>query len=243
MMRKTKGNYPARRVVDLEEFRELRRNAQSTEGHNSSQVTLPLVSRSSATASSAEQGRDPYATLLRWPSVVPQRSARSRRSSTDRDCQNGFSSMRPSHHTVLFFATPTGEFTPSGAQLHNLGMDKPQIRRENLRRFVATRLDGNKSKLSRLLGNESTAYVNDLLREGSTKSFGEKAAASIEDKVGLQAGQLDIKDSPLLMDEKRRDKVDEEIRQLTAGLTKNEKLDMVDVLREMYSKRKKTRRA
>lgn len=122
-------------------------------------------------------------------------------------------------------------------------MDKPQIRRENLRRFVATRLDGNNSKLSRLLGNESTAYVNDLLRPGSTKSFGEKAAATIEEKVGLQAGQLDIKDSPLLMDERRRDRVDEEIREQIAGLTRTEKLELADVIREIYSKRKKTRRA
>lgn len=122
-------------------------------------------------------------------------------------------------------------------------MDKPQIRRENLRRFVATRLDNNQSRLSRLLGNESNAYVNDLLREGSTKSFGEKAAASIEDKIGLQSGQLDIKDSPLLMDEKRRDRVDEEIRELIAGLTKGEKPEALDMLRSLYSKRKKTRRA
>lgn len=112
-----------------------------------------------------------------------------------------------------------------------------------MRRFVATKLGGNNSELSRRLGNESTAYVNDLLREGSTKSFGEKAAASIEEKLGLQAGQLDIKDSPLLMDEKRRDHLDEEIRELFAGLTKNEKVEIADVLREIYSKRKKTRRA
>lgn len=122
-------------------------------------------------------------------------------------------------------------------------MDKPQIRRENLRRFVATRLDNNQSRLSRLLGNESNAYVNDLLRDGSIKSFGEKAAASIEDKLGLQAGQLDIKDSPLLMDEKRRDRVDEELRELIAGLTKGEKPEALDMLRGLYSKRKKTRRA
>jgi hypothetical protein len=85
--------------------------------------------------------------------------------------------------------------------------------------------------------------VNDLLRVGSTKSFGEKAATRIEEKLGLQAGQLDIKDSPLLMDEKRRDHLDEEIRDQIAGLTKNEKQELADVLRDMYLKRKKTRRA
>jgi hypothetical protein len=242
-MAKDERIYPAFRVVDLVEFRERRRNAQSTEGHSSSQVTLPPVSRSSATASSAEQGRDPYATLLRCPGVVPERSASARRSSTERDFQNGFSSMSDYHHTVLFFATPTGEFTPDCGRPDNASMDKPQIRRENLRRFVATRLDGNNSELSRRLGNESTAYVNDLLRDGSTKSFGEKAAASIEDKLGLLSGQLDIKDSPLLMDETRRDRLDDEIKELSAGLTKNEKVELVDMLRGMYSKRKKTRRA
>lgn len=151
--------------------------------------------------------------------------------------------MSDYHHTVLFFATPTGEFTPTGGPLHNGCMDKPQIRRENLRRFVATKLGGNNSELSRRLGNESTAYVNDLLRVGSTKSFGEKAANRIEEKVGLLPGQLDIKDSPLLMDEKRRDHVDDEIRDQVAGLTKNEKVELADFLRDMYQKRKKTRRA
>lgn len=240
---KAKRNYPTRRVVDLDEFRELRRKAQSTEGHNSSQVTLPVVSRSSATASSAEHGRDPYATLLRCPGVVPQRTASERRSSTERDFQYGFSSMSDYHHTVLFFATPTGEFTPDCGRQDNPSMDKPQIRRENLRRFVATRLDGNNSELSRRLGNESTAYVNDLLREGSTKSFGEKAAASIEEKLGLQPGQLDLKDSPLLMDETRRDRLDDEIKEQIAGLTREEKLQIARTINEIYSKRRRTRRA
>jgi len=237
------ATYPARRVVDLDECRELRRYAQSKLGHDSSQETTPPDSRSIATASFSEHDRDPLATLFKCPSEVSQRLARSRRASADSDFQNGLNSITESHHTVLFFATPTGEFTPNCGKRDNSPMDKPQIRRENLRRFVATKLEGNNSKLSRLLGNESNAYVNDLLRVGSTKSFGEKAAATIEQKVGLQAGQLDIQDSPLLMDEKRRDKIDEDLREQIAGLTKNEKLELADLVREIYAKRKRSRRA
>lgn len=242
-MAKTKRNYPARRVVELSEFRELRRYAQSSFGQSDSQRSWPADSRSKATAKDSEQERDPFATLVRCPSVVPQRSANERRAGTVIDFRKALRVMTGSHHTVSFFATPTGEFTTIRGARDNSGMEKPQIRRENLRRFVATKLDGNNSRLSRLLGNESNGYVNDLLRDGSKKSFGEKAAATIEEKIGLQAGQLDIKDSPLLMDEKRRDKLDEDIRELTAGLTKPEKLELADVLRDMYSKRKKSRRA
>lgn len=243
MINRTKRNYPARRVVELSECRELRRYAQSTFGQSVSQRTLPADSRSIATANDSEQEREPLATLVKCPSVVPQRSAKDRRSGTVIDFKRTLRVMRGSHHTVSFFATPIGEFTRCGGQNDNSGMEKPQIRRANLRRFVVAKLDGNNSRLSRLLGNESTAYVNDLLRDGSTKSFGEKVAAKIEEKIGLQAGQLDIKDSPLLMDEKRRDKLDEELKEQIAGLTKSEKQEIADVLREIYIRRKKTRRA
>lgn len=122
-------------------------------------------------------------------------------------------------------------------------MQKPEIRRENLRRFVRTRLGDSKAKLTELLGNESPGYVNDLLREGSGKSFGEKAAATIEQKIGLKAGQLDLEDSPLLMDESRLDRAEKDIEDQFSGLTRDEKLQLSDAMRQIYAKRKKSRRA
>jgi hypothetical protein len=152
--------------------------------------------------------------------------------------------MADYRHMVLENATPHGGFTKWCGTRDNPSMDKPQIRRENLRRYVESRLGGNNSRLSRLLGNESTTYVNDLLRDGSTKSFGEKVAAKIEDKIGLQAGQLDIPNSPLLQDERKRDRLDEDIKQLIAGLTtREEKIEAIETLNAIYSKRKRTRRA
>jgi hypothetical protein len=151
--------------------------------------------------------------------------------------------MTDYRHMVLDFATPVGGFTTWCLARENLGMDKPQIRRENLRRYVTTRLSGNNSRLSRILGNESTGYVNDLLREGSTKSFGEKVASKIEEKIGLQPGQLDIPNSPLLMDESKRDRLDEDLKQQIEGLTREEKLQIAETLNVIYSKRKRSRRA
>lgn len=242
-MTKNKRNYPARRVVELAECRELRRYAQSKSGQSDSQRTLPPDSRSIAMASASEHDREPYATLLKCPAEVPQRSANERRSATVIDFQKVFRSMADYRHMVLKNATPHGGFTNWWSSRDNLSMDKPQIRRENLRRYVDTRLSGNNSRLSRLLGNESTTYVNDLLREGSTKSFGEKVAAKIEEKIGLQAGQLDIPNSPLLMDERKRDRLDEDISQQIAGLTREEKMELAEKLNAIYSKRRRTRRA
>lgn len=123
-------------------------------------------------------------------------------------------------------------------------MESKQIRRANLTRFVTLRLNGNKSELTRMLGNESPSYVNDLLSEKSGKSFGEKAARRIEQKVGLLAGQLDIVDSPLHMDPARAAPPKQALIELIDELTTVEAQELTESAREILGRRKrKTRKS
>lgn len=185
---------------------EERKYSQSTFGHSSTQLTFPPDSRSMATASTTEHGRDPYATLVKCPAVVSQRSAKSRRASKESDFQNGLNSMPDYHHTVVQKATPFSVLTKWCLKIDNSLMDNKALaetRRQNLIRYVATRFNGERSRLSRLIGYESDSYINDLLNPNSGKSFGEKAARKIEEKAGLLRGQLDVQDSPLWVDNRR----------------------------------------
>jgi hypothetical protein len=200
-----------------------------------------------AMANRSRHGRWPYATFIKCPSVVPQRDAKARLPSSDIDLNNSINVMRHYHHTVLFDATPSREFTkwcPSG---HNLAMqirDLATLRRANLQRFLDTKFPGNKSTLARLLGHETPSYINDLLRTGSGKSFGEKAARRIESAVGLQSGQLDVPNSELLMDMSRRQTdLVEEIENGINDLSNEERQELAHKLAEILGRRKRRRRA
>lgn len=69
-------------------------------------------------------------------------------------------------------------------------MDEKATRIANLRAVLDARFEGNKSAMSRALGQERPAYVIDLLN--GKKSFGEKAARTIEKALGLTRGDLDV---------------------------------------------------
>ena len=243
-MLKTK-NQPHLRVVTREgRFEDPRTYAQSTPGQSDSQVTSPLDSRSISTASDSPQGFTPYATFIKCPREVPQRSAKARRSSTDRCLRNSSNVMVPDyHHTVISKATPFREFTGQCARRDNPSMDikeLPEIRRTNLRRFVDTRMRGNLSALARTYrpDNPRPNFFSDLLR--GAKNFGEKLAFELETCTGLKYGQLSIKDSPLEMREVVRETTSEDILE---GLTPSERQEALRLIADIKGRRKARKRA
>lgn len=218
--------------------------AQLSCGALDSHGTTPPDSRSISTASCALADFTPYATLLRWPTEVLQRRAKSSRRALSRPSQYGLKSMDTDyHHTVAISATPTGEFPPGVVSLDNFRVSNlaaiHEIRRKNFERLKQLRFDDNASKLARALDNVP-AYVNDRLRADG-RTIGEDAARSIETKVGLLPGQLDIPDSPLRMDPTRIDVAHEQLRSIVDGLNPDETRDMLKHALAIVSKRKKRR--
>lgn len=194
------------RVTDLAEFR---RTRQSTSDLSDSQTTLPPVSRSMQTASFSPHFLPQSATLAKCPTEVSQRRAKSRFCAAVNSVQNFDSSMLPSHHTVLKNATPNGIHT---LWCENERMDIPiaETRRANLRAYCKRHCGGPVDdpdalyELKRLTGHKG-AYLADLLKPGSDKSFGEKAARKIEQMLGLFDFELDIPNSQLRHDPARKD--------------------------------------
>lgn len=72
--------------------------------------------------------------------------------------------------------------------------DDSLIRRKNLRRLMAERKWATADLQPKLQYGRYT-YWRDLLEEGSSKSFGEKAARRIEEAAGLPRGWLDTSDA------------------------------------------------
>jgi hypothetical protein len=216
--------------------------AQSTSGHSSSHVTSPLDSRSMLIAKDSLQGRKPYATFLRCPAVVPQRSAKSSRSIGDKGERNFLRSMPDYHHSVTEKATPIMEFTKWCQRTDNMDMD-PETRRQNLRRVIDERFGGNLSAFARAFDPpKSPSYVSDLLRQGAGKSFGEKAARGAERAAGLIPGQLDIPNSPLRLDDTVRNRAEEELRMEIRDMDLDEKSELLEAARKIKSRRMKRRR-
>lgn len=227
---------------------EPRKNAQSTSGHSDSQRTLPLDSRSIAIASDSAQERDPYTTFLKCPKEMPQREAKADRSATVIPFQKVRRSMMTQyHHAVIKKATPNGEFTGWCAPSENEGMENHTagVRRRNLARLINRDFDGNKSGIARAYDpeNPKPQYFSDLIRPDSGKSFGEKAARKIEERTGLLPGQLDIPDSPLLLDESRRSRVKDEIRLALDDLDKDEQREALAAIRKIQLRRNARRKA
>jgi nicotinamide mononucleotide adenylyltransferase len=110
------------------------------------------------------------------------------------------------------------------------------VRRSNLSRFLKQHYDDNRSALARDYGCKQS-YISDLLRPESGRSFGEKVARSIEQRTGLQPGQLDIVNSPLLLDESRRDRIKEEVRSAVEDLDRDELREMLAEIRKIQARR------
>jgi len=151
------------------------------------------------------------------------------------------SSMSDYHHTVTKKATPFVEFTKWCSPTDNGYMENEDAntRRTNLRRLIDRDFLGNLSAIARAYNpeNPKPSYFSDLLREGSGKSFGEKAARGIETIVGLIRGQLDIRDSPLLYDESRRNRVKDELRAGIDGFDGEEQRELLEAMRRIQSRR------
>ncbi len=124
-------------------------------------------------------------------------------------------------------------------------IEKAEIRRANLRNYCKKYCGGPVEnadalyELKRLTGHKG-AYLADLLKSGTDKSFGEKAARKIEAALGLYEDELDIPNSQLRHDPTRRDSP----RLLLAGLLP-ELPDsvIVDLLNRANAAMKKTQRA
>lgn len=71
-------------------------------------------------------------------------------------------------------------------------METQDIRRRRLRQLIEDRYDGSQAKLVEATG-ENQGEISALLR---SKSFGEKKARKLEQKLDLPAGWLDQRDEP-----------------------------------------------
>lgn len=237
----TKKHQPALRLIVNRDilFDVPRRYPQSTSDRSSSHVTTPPVSRSIAIASDSPQELSPYATLRRWPKVVPHREASDSRSGCLRPCQNDLSSIRAYHHTMMGKSTSFVGIHRSVIAPDNCWMKEnpmADIRRQNLSRLLEQRFDGNRSALAREYGSKQS-YISDLLRPGSGRSFGEKAARTLEERIGLLAGQLDVPDSPLLMEESRRHQEKDEAHAALEDMDRDEIREVLATLRRIRARR------
>jgi phage repressor protein C with HTH and peptisase S24 domain len=91
------------------------------------------------------------------------------------------------HRTVIDCNTTEG-FHQMVKIRSNLGMEKADIRRANLRILINELAEGNGTKFAEMVGKKQS-YISDVLR--GKKSFGEKVARSIEVTLGLHKESLD----------------------------------------------------
>lgn len=155
--------------------------------------------------------------------------------------------MEQYHHAVIEKATPSGEFTGWCRARKNDAMENTiaGIRRRNLAKLISRDFDGNKSGIARAYdpANPKPQYFSDLIRPDSGKSFGEKAARKIEERTGLLPGQLDIPDSPLMLDESRRSRLRDDIRLGIDDLDRDEQRELLSAIRRIQAKRRINRTA
>lgn len=220
---------------------EPRRCAQSTSGRSSSQATLPPDSRSISIANDSPQGRQLSATLRRCPALVPHRAAKASRSEGDIVFRKDWRSMPDYHQTVIVNATPFVEFTKWCSLNQDIHMENEaaETRRENLRRLIERDFRDNQSLFARAYapGNEKPSFINDLVRKGSKKSFGEKTARKIEMAAGLLPGQLSLPNSPLLRDSSRQNQTSEELHNAIENLTEVERRELLAAVLKITSRR------
>lgn len=251
MVRITKDQSHLRLVVNRDDdlFDDPRRYAQSTSARSDSHVTSPLDSRSMFTASDSPQGRRPYATLRRWPTVVLHRSAKLDRSAGSIPVKNSLNSMPDYHHTVIERATPFGDFTGWCRSSDNKRMTRKQkadIRRANLRRFIDLHMERNLSELARCYAKYKggraarPTFFSDVMR--GEKGFGETLAEDLENAVRLKTGQLSLADSPLELREPLAKKAAEALTVELSGLNGDESDEVLAFVQELKTRRKQRKR-
>lgn len=215
------------------------------------------------TASFSPHVFNPYATLRRWPQVVPHRAAKATRAEGvmgDKKLSSGFNAGMPDyHHTVIDKSTPNVDFTNwcSPGQIEGMENEDAEIRRENLRRLIERDFGGNQSLFAReywrvndLPGQPRQSFINDLMsgrpdaKTGKPKSFAEKTARRVERAGKLLRGELDIAKSPLRLDQTHAtdvaDELQAEVRDL--GTDPDMQREILYALREIKAKYRKPRR-
>lgn len=237
------------RVTDLAEFR---RTRQSTSSRRDSQTTAPLVSRSMLTASFSPQRLPQSATLARCPTEVSQRRAKSRFPAAVKPLQKSDSSMLLSHHTVLRNATPNGIHTGRCETERMAISDDAEVRRRNLWRFCVLHCGGEpftNGQATDALANlkvrakRKGAYLADLLKPNTDKSFGEKSARKLEDDLGLFSKELDIENSPLRFDPAKSGANRVKLLELIPDLSDTDVNDLLIRAMSMKAKRRAQRSA
>jgi len=220
---------------------EPRRYAQSTSDLSDSHLTAPPERFSMRMARDSAASRQPYAMFRRCPTVVSQSSANDSRSAGVSDFQKVLKSTPNYHHAVIENATPNGEFTDWCSSADNEDMENSMagIRRANLARLIERDFAGNLSAIARIHDpqNPKPQYFSDILRPSSGKSFGEKAARKIEQAVGLVLGQLDIRNSPLLIDHTRKDVVKDTLLSTIDDLDRDEQREALAAIRKIQARR------
>lgn len=66
-----------------------------------------------------------------------------------------------------------------------ISTDDDEPRREALRRLIAEKADGNVSAFCEPFEGANPVYIRAVVKKGSQKPFGEKAATALEVKLGL----------------------------------------------------------
>lgn len=168
--------------------------------------------------------------------------ANAARSETDMGLRKDFKSMAVDYHrTVTEIATPSADFTEWWCLSDNQSMDNDdaKIRRINLKRLIAKRFGRNISAFARIYSQDSPRpnFFSELLKDGSTKSFGEKLARRIEMAASLQRGQLDIPDSPLLLDPNASSRVTYEVHAVLDDLSEAEQAEALAAIRRIQQRR------
>lgn len=164
------------------------------------------------------------------------------------DLKNDLRSIADYHHTVIHKATPNVEFTKWCSSSDNRLMTENEdswVRRANLKRLIERDFHNNYSEIARIYGTKPS-YFSDIFREPKEgqkrKSFAEKAARSLERKIGLRRGQLDIPNSQLAYEETRRNRLREELRLEIDGLTPEEQQELLVYVRRMQTRKQDPRR-
>lgn len=187
-----KDSQPHLRVVDPDGTERLpRRYAQSTSGLTSSTRMTPPLSRSSRIAKDSPIRCPTQTALRRYPTVVPQRLAKSA-------CRSGVRVLRYERIVDMQRTLPTGNslsipagHLPCGYDGYADGMETQRIRRERLRQLVNEY--GTQTALADVLGIEQN-YISRCL--SGAKRIGEDFAARVEEATGKPAGWMSRLDRP-----------------------------------------------
>lgn len=125
-------------------------------------------------------------------------------------------------------------------------VEKANVRRANLKRYVDRRLEGNLSELARLYAKHHgrdprPSFFSEVLR--GIRGFAEILAGDVEEAIGLKPGQLSVEESPLEMIDPRPRRFSEEIKQELDDLDVSEREQLSKALEDIKARRRPRRRA